>query len=261
MYRPGYQVLCFVLFIQLEGGLAWPASRPDPGSGEKILPKTSKLTENQNKLATLDSRIHDLQSHQLASIKSNLDHTQQEIRTQQETIAKIEAELQNGQEELTEQLKTQELKNNEETVLLQSELSELRENMKFQEQMITELDQQIRFTVAPNDSDLITSLRNRMEEEQAKLDSYRNQYASLLLAQQNEIAEEAENSKIRQDEWKSEQINLHIAETDAKSELARLQSQAEHYKFQQDQVENELAQLKAERRTLGKGIALESRQS
>lgn len=204
-----------------------------------------KLSQIEQDLATTQDRLQrtqgDLQT-------ANLD---QEIDQQQQVVNQLQAQSKvGGPQDMSAQLQNQAILTEQNFQILQQRITGLQQQIQNQQGVSNLIEQQLRHTYAPADSDLMVSLNNQLQSSEQRKRALQSEYDSMVQQQQQLAANRYAAQTQQQQQQQAGAVSTDVALDQAKARLDGLSRQRQQLQSELEQDKRRVDELQSERSTL-----------
>ncbi len=203
-----------------------------------------KLAQNEQELSTAQNHLNQVQD-EIQS--SDLDHR---IQQQQQAVIDLQARSKVTGGQSASQLQNQAILANQDDQLLQQRVTGLQQQIQNQQAVSNSIEQQIRNTVAPEDSDLFVKLNGELDASERQKQKLVADYESVLQQQQqlamNRYAAQAQ----AQQQQQAGAVSTDVALEQARGQLEDLNRQKQLLLNDAEQSRRRIEELQIERTSL-----------
>lgn len=204
-----------------------------------------KLAQNDQELAAAQTRLQRAQDDILTS---NFD---QQIDQQQQAVTQLQAQSKvDGPQNMSAQLQNQAILTEQNFQILQQRVSGLQQQIQNQQGISNIIEQQIRHTSAPDDSDIMVSLNNQLQASEQRKHILQAEYDSVVQQQQQLASTRYATQSQQQQQQQAGAVSTDVALEQAKGRLEDLSRQKQQLLNEAEQDKQRVAELQSERSTL-----------
>lgn len=222
-----------------------------PGNGH---PGAASLSEHSQLKQSIAQNEQDLGSAQdrLLQVQDELrtSDLDQQIGQQQQAVMDLQARAKNMGGQSSGQLQNQAILADQDNQLLQQRITGLQQQIQNQQGISNMIEQQLRNTIAPDDSDILVSLNHQLQTSEEKKLRLRTEYESVLQQQQQLAMNRYSNQAQEQQQQQAGAVSTDVALEQAKTRLDDLNRQKQSLYNEADLAKRRVEQLQAERSSL-----------
>jgi hypothetical protein len=215
-------------------------------------------TRTQTPSADLDQKLAQNEQ-QLAIAQDQLFHAQDAIRTsdldsriqqQQQVVLDLQARANTMGKGDASTLQNQAILVDQSNQLLQQRIAGLQQQIQNQQGISNNIELQLRHTIAPDDSDIMNSLRDQFQASERQRKTLVDEYNSVLQQQQQLAVNRYANQAQAQQAQQAGTVSTDLAFEQAKGQLEDLKRQQQMLQSDADQSQKRVQSLQAERASL-----------
>jgi exonuclease SbcC len=205
----------------------------------------SKITANEQRIADIESKLSEAPNRN-ESVAEQSQDLQEKIQQQKNTIAALEAEAGNNQTNLASRQRAIEFQASQASQINQQSIAVLQQEIVNQQNILNRREVELKYTVAPDDSVLITQGKAAVAEAQDRLNSLKNQYGQVLERERdaNQARADLQNQLIQ--EQQAGQVDIRVSLSSAQSNLQQLIQQDQKTTNESQDSQKETEKLKNE---------------
>ncbi|MFL5814906.1 MAG: hypothetical protein ACJ763_15125 [Bdellovibrionia bacterium] len=205
-----------------------------------------KLAQNDQELAAAQTRLQRVQDDLLAA---NLD---QQIEQQQQLVTQLQAQAKVGgtQGEMSAQLQNQAILTEQGFQVLQQRAAAVQQQVQNQQGISNLIEEKLRQTIAPADSDVIVSLNSQFQASEQRKRALQAEQDSLVQQQQQLASSRYASQAQQQQQQQAGAVSTNVALDQAKGRLEDLNRQKQQLLNEADQDKRRVQELQSERSTL-----------
>jgi chromosome segregation ATPase len=203
-----------------------------------------RLSQNEQELSSAQDRLLQVQDELQTS---DLD---QQIGQQQQAVMDLQARAKNMGGQTSGQLQNQAILADQDNQVLQQRITGLQQQIQSQQGVSNMIEQQIRTTIAPDDSDILVNLNRQLQASEEKKLKLRTEYESVLQQQQQLAMNRYSSQAQQQQQQQAGAVSTDVALEQAKNRLDDLNRQKQSLYNEADLAKKRVEQLQAERSSL-----------